>query len=435
MLFAGKSRICFGLCIVMCLAGCDTQSLFDRSAQGDMNASFPAEWEPPQIVHGAGPIVRRATVYTHFVDGEDPNQMAAFVSDPDVLTYMRERLHEYGVEDLQVVPSTPVTSDAVKSDSALADFLQTETSLAGGLETLHVFFLKPGQDARDFSDKTLCGPGASGYRGSVYRTTNGHQEAIVPVLFAVIGACAADLTSFYSPTHIYTHELAESLTDPLGLSAGRAFGLEVDGYRLLNAPYRNFEEYIARGTEYVPEKGGHNISDICNVPDIFPPYFLKGWRLARIWSNAAARAGQDPCQPHTTSLPYTNTAFLFPDDPRRIMWFASQPYLVRSEPTFTIEAQTYQDDWPSTKSTRVMVSVSSYPDLTDLVPVDPEWISGKYVEIGKPFRIEIKVDDNLFRDRPSLLVLKTTTVADGTSEVEQRLAVVGTRGILMHRCR
>ncbi len=113
--------------------------------------------------------------------------------------------------------------------------------------------------------------GFSGYHGSM-------KVGSTDVVYAVIARCKTVAMS-----SVTAHELFEAATDPY-FSA-----------------YQGFSDFQNR-----PNIGGE-IGDLCEGrTDVVPSDV--GYPVPRIWSNAAASAGHDPCQPSSATYFRTMTA-------------------------------------------------------------------------------------------------------------------------------
>ncbi|HEY8086526.1 MAG TPA: hypothetical protein VIF09_01735, partial [Polyangiaceae bacterium] len=104
----------------------------------------------------------------------------------------------------------------------------------------------------------------------------------ITVAYAVVPECTlSGWTTLQTTTQSASHELAEAATDPYPLGVTPAYAGADDGHVFLEVVL-----------------GGGEIGDMCaQWPTSFftPPGFA--YAVQRPWSNAAARAGRDPCQP------------------------------------------------------------------------------------------------------------------------------------------
>jgi hypothetical protein len=93
-------------------------------------------------------------------------------------------------------------------------------------------------------------------------------------------------------TSTTTHELAEAATDPLFLTS--------PAYAAVDDAHAFWMELT----------GGGEVGDLCEQDLVTPPDV--GYAVQRIWSNAAASAGHDPCVPAVAPA-YFNVAADAPD--------------------------------------------------------------------------------------------------------------------------
>jgi hypothetical protein len=113
----------------------------------------------------------------------------------------------------------------------------------------------------------------------------------VSVSYAVIPECATDtMTEQQTTTAAASHEMIEAATDPLPLSATPAYS------------------GVDPGHLYYPlVLGGGEVADLCAQwpSSFFVPDELH-YTVQRTWSNAAAAAGRDPCQPELDGETFFN---------------------------------------------------------------------------------------------------------------------------------
>jgi hypothetical protein len=135
----------------------------------------------------------------------------------------------------------------------------------------------PGRDPSDPAAATLCGTRPWDLPGWHSQTTPAPGPAPA-IAFALVGACApAGVSLADAMTSTTTHELAEAATDPLLITS---------------SAYSSLDEAHAFWSELT---GGSEIGDLCEQKLVTPADV--GYAVQRIWSNAAASAGHDPCVP------------------------------------------------------------------------------------------------------------------------------------------
>jgi hypothetical protein len=136
--------------------------------------------------------------------------------------------------------------------------------------------------------------------GQSCQAFHGYHDDVVlpsgmPVPFAVITRCDSlpevSVTGIQYVSAVASHELVEAITDPLATTSTPAWGFTDDAHQVWS---------LAVGGE---------IGDMCalNGEAFFtPPDFP--YTVQRIWSNAAASAGRDPCVPaYLGGDPYFNS--------------------------------------------------------------------------------------------------------------------------------
>ena len=181
---------------------------------------------------------------------------------------------EYGVGTPSVLAKVRLPAAAPTFASA-SDFTAWVTSQVGAAlpsppspSTLYVVVFPSGASFSDPSIGSICG------------SFTGYHDAVAGAYtFAAIGTCpnhVPGLTDVEQVERVFSHEVVEALTDPFG-----------DGFAA-----RDPED----AWSFV---GGGEVADVCNG------YWREsGFLAVRSWSNAAAAAGLDPCEPNAPGTPY-----------------------------------------------------------------------------------------------------------------------------------
>lgn len=211
---------------------------------------------------------------------------------------------EYSVGPLKVGASQHLTGSAAASDAEVRTILTTNVTGATpawgapNASTLYSFFVPAGTT---FDDGTgaLCCVGFDGY----------HDDFLlagVDVAYSIQCTCGADfpptgITPLQELTTTAAHELVEAVTDPRP-EQQLAYG-DVD-------PAHEVWSYVTEG----------ELADLCEFADT--AYWTNApnmtYTIQRIWSNAAAHAGTDPCvgdptTPYYQAVPdQTDTATIAP---------------------------------------------------------------------------------------------------------------------------
>jgi hypothetical protein len=206
---------------------------------------------------------------------------------------------EYGVGPLTALAPQHMaeTAPATLADTDVQAWLTTKITADAGAfpqpdaDTLYVIF---------YPDNTTVTMGG----GSLCQQFQGYHNdyAITPggpfVIYAVVGRCpppVMGLAEIDEVTAEASHEIIEMATDPLPQDQPAYLTVDADhmGWALVN--------------------GGGEIGDLCAA---YPDSFYKPTGITslvqRVWSNAAAMAGHDPCEPNGAS-PYFNAAPVLAD--------------------------------------------------------------------------------------------------------------------------
>ncbi len=246
----------------------------------------------PQVQNAGGPVLDTPTVISVTFPspdgGADPlaSMADAFVGSLPGTAFSRAA-QEYGVKSL--IAGSPIHSSlqlgAMVDDALWQDRLASE--LAQGLdgfstppaEALYILFIPPGV-AVTASGQTGCFD-FGGYHSAI--SISGRAK----VAYAVVARCPGgfnDESEADSVTAVASHEILEAATDPY--------------YWLNDGAWATVDNSaLAFGLLF-----GGEIADLCldSVPAVYTPPDLP-YVVQRTWSNAAARADQDPCIPPPTS--------------------------------------------------------------------------------------------------------------------------------------
>jgi hypothetical protein len=212
---------------------------------------------------------------------------------------------------LSTLPGASYTDSSNGGASSLQIFIESliESNAipAPGPASLPVFYF-PATTTITFDGKTSCN-GLGGFHNAMLSKATGNQFA-----YAVVSECAK-VSTLQEATFAASHEIIEAATNPFPT---RAFYLDV------NDP------------AYLPWNaiGGGEVADMCvDYLDLAQDQTTEGgFTVQRIWSNAAARAGGDPCIP-AKATPYFNVAV--------DQWLSTQT--VGSTATFTAQAFSNMD--------------------------------------------------------------------------------------------
>ncbi len=262
--------------------------------------TYPAPHPPmPQAVTHDGPVMKSPKVVGITFQGDTLQaQEDTFVTQIVAATsYWSGATAEYGVGPLHAAAPQHIAAaaPATLADSDVQTWLTTQINAGGGFpqpdaNTIYVIFY-PSTTTVTMDDGSLCND-FEGYHGD-YAITPGQL-----VTYAVVGQCpppVSGLAEIDEITAEASHEIIEAATDPLPFDQPAYSDVDPDhvAFALLG--------------------GGAEIGDLCApFPDSFyTPTGLTSL-VQRVWSNEAAAASHDPCQPQGAS-PYFNSAPVLTD--------------------------------------------------------------------------------------------------------------------------
>jgi hypothetical protein len=234
----------------------------------------------PQVVDYGGPVLTAPVFQSISFTGYDQvTQMDDFVATIGAQPFWSAAVGEYGVGTPTVQPPVHLTTAAPTTidDTAVQTWLQTSVAAGGGFmiptaNSLYVISY-PSTTTVTLDGLTSCQE-FGGYHNST--TING-----VNVAYAVVPECDFEGSTLQTTTASASHELVEASTDPYPLSDTPAYADPDDAHIFMAIVL-----------------GGGEIGDLCaQWPSSFytPPGFA--YEVQRPWSNVAAAAGRDPCQP------------------------------------------------------------------------------------------------------------------------------------------
>lgn len=256
-----------------------------NDASGDADAASPFALTLPQVVSGGGAVLAQPRVVPIFY-ASDPMaaQIGQFLSALASSSYWGQATSEYGVGALTLAPSVvlPGPPPGTMADKEIQALIASNIAADGGTwpaptpGTIYAYF------PSDAVTVTMDGSGGAtlvsctnfgGYHSYV---DLGHGSSAE---YSVVARCSDYLGQggLDFVTMAATHEFAEASTDPTG------------------AGYANVD---LAGSGWAITAGGAEVGDLCKLDPtapITPPDV--GFLVQRIWSNAAAAAGQDPCVP------------------------------------------------------------------------------------------------------------------------------------------
>jgi hypothetical protein len=271
----------------------------------DAATTYPAPHpDMPQAQSVNGPVMKAPKVVAITFQG-DPLQASVdgFITQlVGATSYWSGATAEYGVGPLTAAPPVHVAEAAGTNltDADVQAWLTSKINAGGDFpapdaNTLYAIFYPDGTTVSD-SGAALCHE-FQGYHSN-YSLAPGKLVA-----YAIIGRCPPPLKGLPEMDEVSaeaSHEIVEGATDPFPKDNPAWTDIDRDhgGWALVG--------------------GGAELGDLC-AP--FPNAFFKpsgvSNLVARIWSNKAAAAGHDPCEPQGES-PYFNSAPVL-DDPIEVI--------------------------------------------------------------------------------------------------------------------
>jgi hypothetical protein len=299
MTFARRAVSALGCALLACgssPAAAPPAQHGDDAGTHESGAPFvPAAHRPlPQLLHAGGSVLTNATVVPVTFDG-DPLRadLERFVAAFGASSWWKQTTAEYGVGALAA--GTPVHV-AETPPSGTIDDAAVEQWVAAHLDGTHADWGSPSSDKLyavfypQGTSITLDGlASCTDYLGGYHYTMN---VGGVRVAYAAIVRCDqgfGDARGALDATTVgLAHELVESSTDPF-----------LDGWSRPDDESLFPFAFSGEAADLCEFEGGVALrgSDV-------------GYVVHRAWSNAAARAGHDPCSPAPApaAVPYFNSA-------------------------------------------------------------------------------------------------------------------------------
>ncbi len=270
----------------------------------DMTAPFPAPFPaPPNVVSGGGPLLKSPNFIPVYFSNDDQNltaQVTDFLSKVGATNYWKATTSEYGVGPGKALMPVQLTETAT---GTISDAM-IQTWLAGKLNANDPAFPVPDHNSLFVliypTGVTITLPQGGGSAQSCQSFGGYHSDLILDqahkslkVAYAVIPRCDnfGGLTGIDGVTATTSHEIIEASTDPYPQETP-AFG-QVDDDHI-------YWEFTL---------GGGETGDMCaQFPSSFTTFAELPYVVQRSWSNDAANAGTDPCQPALDNEVYFNAA-------------------------------------------------------------------------------------------------------------------------------
>jgi len=293
--------------------GSPSDAQADSGDHGQPSGTYPAFiGDFPTLQNNGGPIMKNPVVVA-ITWSSDPAEatLQSFTDTIGATNYWKAAVSEYGVGPLVggAMNHVSITTPAPASlqDSDLQSMVTTNAGVTAGwpaptADTIYAFFLPPGTllymqgggggGAGD-AGTDACSQHVGGYHSELAVGSGSTEYAVVP-------RCAfssfPNNTAEQDTTMAMSHELAESVTDPLTNSNPAYIGFDQDHFA--------FDWFL----EFQDENGdaceGYH-SSFFEDKETTPAFDF--W-VQRTWSNKNGPLGHDPCQPD--DQPYFNVAIL-----------------------------------------------------------------------------------------------------------------------------
>jgi hypothetical protein len=259
-----------------------------------------AHYPMPTVVDFDGPILATPTFTAITFPGYDlTTEAQQFVSTVGSTGYWTSVVSEYGVgpamstAPILLTEQAPTTIDDSAVQTWLAGKLDgSAVNAAFGTptdESVYVIFYPTGTTVTLQGLQSCIEGGFGGYHNSV-ALTSGPWSGL-NVAYAVVPECSFQASTAEQLTESASHELIEATTDPLPLTENPAYA-QTDQNDIV------WEVLL----------GGGEVADMCAqnpTADFVPAGFATP--VQRSWSNQAASAGHDPCQPSEAGVAYFNS--------------------------------------------------------------------------------------------------------------------------------
>jgi hypothetical protein len=249
-------------------------------------APFPT---PPQVANSMGGVLKNPKIVAIFFPNDDPATVTnyeKFYADLGASAWW-QALSEYGigaptVMDVMLTTAAPATIDDTSnssgSNTALETWLLSEIT-SGALpatsgDTEYVINYPASTTVTEAG--TLCADGTGGYHADMTDNSNNL------IAYAVVPRCPAaqGFTVDQNFTTSASHEVIEAATDP--------WPDYQPGWAQADNAHLFWDE----------ANSGSEIGDMCeNDPEAYYQFSDLPFMVQRFWSNAAAKAGHDPCVP------------------------------------------------------------------------------------------------------------------------------------------
>jgi hypothetical protein len=269
----------------------------DAGLEAGFDAGYPGPHPTvPQVKNQQGLVMSAPNVIPIFFAADaEQSSLEDFMKQLAASTFWAATTAEYGVGPLSiassiVVTDTPPTSiDVPGIESWLGSYLDGTHAGWPAIDANTIFAVFY-PSATTVSDP-LFGTSCSGFNGFHNQGT-----ANTKLVYVVVPRCpsAGTLVGLDALTVALSHELVEIATDPT-LNTAPAWAYTDDAHLIWS---------------FLP---GAEIADMCSLEPESAQRLVGSYMVPRVWSNASALAGHDPCVP-ALSQAYFNAAPVLADN-------------------------------------------------------------------------------------------------------------------------
>jgi hypothetical protein len=285
---------------------------------GPVSTTYPAPHPPmPQVVSSGGPVFSSPVLVPIVFDGDvDQDEIASFTSGIAGTSYWSTIVSQYGVGAAAVAPVVVLTAGEQPAGPTLTDS-ELETWLANQIgsgvlegmdaaDTVFVIYFPAGWTIT-FPDPSAPGGTATscvefgGYHSNttIYPPGTNVTYAVIPRCDPFTTTAGQTFTGVGAITDPASHEIVEAVTDPEPMTNPAYLSPDANDIIWLEFTYSSGE-----------------VMDMCEVNpgSVFEPSGFD-FLVQRGWSNEAALASHDPCQPGTPGEVYFNSVAVLPSTP------------------------------------------------------------------------------------------------------------------------
>ncbi|HSQ62864.1 MAG TPA: hypothetical protein VLM85_06600 [Polyangiaceae bacterium] len=262
-----------------------------------IDAGFPGPHPSvPQVeTYGGSVLTAPKVIPIFFSNDADQSKVEDFLGKLAASPYWGQTTTEYGVGALTVGTSIvvtdtpPTTTDVAKIETWLTSYLDGTHPEFPPIDTNNIYtvFFPASTTISDPSFGTSCVQ----FGGYHYSTTSNGKD----IVYAVLPRCSSlgDIQGFDALSGGLSHELIEASTDPLSSNPSFAF-VDTDHFVWNIMPLGE-------------------VGDMCAYEPQSYQRLVGTYMVQRVWSNAAAKAGHDPCVPPLSDA-YFNAAPVLSDN-------------------------------------------------------------------------------------------------------------------------